>query len=196
MLKFFRARAAVLVSNAVPRCTAEAISTCAGAFPTRAAIAETHINFMLHELTILTVLEIDLDVSARPRATDQGISFCRLFQRLRLIINCPGNHSRFASMADAGSTGPPHRHVACFREFQQAEPIRTPRHGQSTSGKRNIRSRTGGSWRLMGWPRPRAVDPWLYGRTGAENFRKDSARWNTPAFEGRRYAPQELGRSA
>ena len=42
MSKFSRARAAVLgvVSKAVPRCTAQASSTCAGVFPTRAAIAE------------------------------------------------------------------------------------------------------------------------------------------------------------
>ena len=42
MLKFSRARAAVLgvVSTAVPRCTAQASSTCAGVFLTRAAIAK------------------------------------------------------------------------------------------------------------------------------------------------------------
>ena len=42
MSKFSRARAALLgvVSKAVPRCTAQARSTCAGVFPTRAAIAE------------------------------------------------------------------------------------------------------------------------------------------------------------
>ena len=41
ILKFSLARAAVfgVVSNAVPRCTAQANSTCAGVFPTRAAIA-------------------------------------------------------------------------------------------------------------------------------------------------------------
>jgi hypothetical protein len=40
--KLSRARAAVLgvVSTAVPRCTAHASRTCAGIFPTRAAIAE------------------------------------------------------------------------------------------------------------------------------------------------------------
>src|SRR5271154_899247 len=42
MLRFSRARAAVLgvVSKAVPRCTAQANNTCAGVFPTRAAIVE------------------------------------------------------------------------------------------------------------------------------------------------------------
>ena len=41
MLKFSAARAALLgvVSKAEPRCTAHASSTCAGVFPTRAAIA-------------------------------------------------------------------------------------------------------------------------------------------------------------
>jgi hypothetical protein len=43
MSKFSCARAAVLgvVSNAVPRCTAQANKTCAGVFSTRVAIAET-----------------------------------------------------------------------------------------------------------------------------------------------------------
>jgi hypothetical protein len=42
MSKFSFARAALLgvVSRAVPRCTAQASSTCAGVFPTRVAIAE------------------------------------------------------------------------------------------------------------------------------------------------------------
>ena len=42
MSKFSLARAALLgvVSTAVPRCTAHASKTCAGVFPTRAAIAE------------------------------------------------------------------------------------------------------------------------------------------------------------
>jgi hypothetical protein len=87
-----------------------------------------HYKFVLYELTHRTISEVDLDVTLRPRATDQNVSLCWLFQRLGLILNCPGNQSRFASMADTCSTGPPYRDVAGFRELQQAVPILTPLH--------------------------------------------------------------------
>src|ERR1700676_3451374 len=131
--------------------------------------------FMIGDHPRFAPLKVDLDVSSRSRAANQHVSFGGRLKRLGQIVDRTADQRTFAGMTHPRSAGPPHWHIARLREFQQTVPIRTPRHCQSTSSKRNLRPRTGRPFRLMRRPRLSIVDPRVYGLAGAEDFRKHSA---------------------
>ena len=84
--------------------------------------------------------QIDYDVALGPRATDQQIALRRRIDRVRPVADLPRNKPGFAGMADPGSTRPPHRHVACLGQLEQALERRSPPHIEPAAGKRHHRS--------------------------------------------------------
>jgi hypothetical protein len=60
-------------------------------------------------------------------AKRRRVSLCGRIQRLRVVFHVAGNQRRFAGVADPGSTGPPHGHIACFCKFEQALVFCIPR---------------------------------------------------------------------
>src|SRR5262249_14823116 len=79
----------------------------------------------------------------------QRVSRCGWIERIRVVLHLAGNQRRFAGVADRGSTGPPHRHIACFRKFEQALVFRIPRQGYPAAREGHLRSKPRRSRRQM-----------------------------------------------
>ena len=85
----------------------------------------------------MSTLQIEDDLAAGPRATQQRIAACRGLQRVRLVVHRARQQAGFAGMADPRTTGPSSRYVTSFGQLQQARVRRIPRHGQAAPGERD-----------------------------------------------------------
>ena len=63
--------------------------------------------------------QVEDHLTPRSAAANKCVSLRGRIQRLGVVVHVAGNQRRFAGVADPGSTGPPHRHIACFCKFEQ-----------------------------------------------------------------------------
>ena len=112
--------------------------------------------------------QIEHNIDAGPAAADQEIAVRRGRERLDEIIDCASDEAGFAIVADAGSTRPPHRHIAGLGQFQKALKRRIPMQGQTASGEGHHRSGAGGAVGQMRRPERSGHDARGHRRSGAE----------------------------
>ena len=62
--------------------------------------------------------QIEYNVGARPAAANQEIAFPRRLERFGAVIDSAGDKPGLATVADAGATRPPHRHIAGLGKFE------------------------------------------------------------------------------
>jgi hypothetical protein len=94
-------------------------------------------------------LQVEDHLAPRSAAANKRISRCGRIQRLRVIFHGAGNQRRLTGVADPGSTGPPHSHIACFCKFEQAVVFGIPRQRESAAREGNLRSGARRSRRQM-----------------------------------------------
>src|SRR6516164_7509738 len=93
--------------------------------------------------------QVEDHLAPRPGAANERVSLCGRIQRLRVVVHVASNQRRFAGVADPGPTGPPHRHIACFRKLEQTLVFRIPRQGEPAAREGHLRSETRRSRRQM-----------------------------------------------
>ena len=83
-------------------------------------------------------LNVEDHLTSRSAAANKRVSLCRRIQRLRIVFHVAGNQRCFAGVADPGSTGPSHSHIACFCKFEEAPVLCIPRQRESAPREGNL----------------------------------------------------------
>src|SRR5580692_4290450 len=84
-----------------------------------------------------TPSQINHDVVLGLRAADQQVAVRRCADRVRAVIDLARHKAALASVADTGTTRPPHGHVARLGQFEQAMEGWIPPHIEAAARKRN-----------------------------------------------------------
>lgn len=94
-------------------------------------------------------LQINRRVIFGSRTTDQQIAKSGSFEWFGFVGNLARDQSAFTHVADTGPARPADRHIAGFREFQEARKFRIPRNGEAAPREGDLGAVSRGTFRRM-----------------------------------------------